>query len=276
MPPLARFAFSALCFCTSACATLEESARTKAKYYLANKPDFDQADYTDFATRDAALVEALEQGAGVKNLQDGQDWNPIVHEGMRYVDRRCDRFMDALFWLNRVRETSSNEIRYVGAGASALLALVKASRELLGIAPIGFGFLDQTLNNVGQGLLYNLDPATVRDLVAREQKEFKKAIEATNYTKRQAALETVEQYAALCLPVNIETEVNRAIANSEFQAVNYRVPVPGGPGTPAKAPPPKAPPTPAQPRTKSQSSSRSSPNERDLCNHVRPPENEGV
>lgn len=233
MSPRARPLFALLCAGLSGCATLHESVQNKAKAYMANTPDIQAADLEDFRTRQAAIVATLEASAGTPGLKNGDDWRPVVDEGMRYVDLRCSRFMDALFWLNRARETSSNEIRYAGAGTAALLALVAASKELIGITPLAFGFLDQTLNNVGQGLLYNLDPGIVRGLVAREQTTFKTAITNTRYTTRGAALEAIQQYAELCLPVSIEGEVNRAISNSEFQAVNYRVPVPASPPPPA-------------------------------------------
>jgi hypothetical protein len=233
MSPRARFVFALVCAGLSGCATLHETVQTKAKAYMANTPDLQPADLQDFRDRQAAIVALLEESAGTPGLKNGDDWRPVVDEGIHYVDVRCSRFMDALFWLNRARDTSSNEIRYAGAGTSALLALVAASKELIGITPLAFGFLDQTLNNVGQGLLYNLEPGIVRGLVAREQTTFKTAITNTRYTTRGAALEAIQQYAELCLPVSIEGEVNRAISNSEFQAVNYRVPIPVPPTPPA-------------------------------------------
>lgn len=214
----------------SGCATIQ----TKTGYYKGNTPDLQPADLARFAAQQDAIVLTLEKMAGTPGLQNGGDWRPVVDSGMHYVDVRCSRFMDALFWFNRVRDTSSNQIQYTGAATSALLALVGAAKDLIGIAPLGFGLLDQTVNNIGQGLLYNLDPGIVSGLVARQQTAYRQAIKDTRYTNRGAALQAIQQYAVLCLPVSIEGEVNRAITNSEFKATNYRLPVPGSqaPGTP--------------------------------------------
>ncbi len=213
------------------CATIQ----TKTSYYKGNTPDLQPADLARFAAQQDAIVATLEAMAGTPGLQNGSDWRPVVDAGMHYADVRCSRFMDALFWFNRVRETSSHQIQYTGAATSALLALVGAAKDLIGIAPLGFGLLDQTVNNVGQGLLYNLDPGIVSGLVGRQQAAYRQAIKDTRYTNRGAALQTIQQYAVLCLPVSIEGEVNRAITNSEFKATSYRLPPPGGrtPGTPA-------------------------------------------
>ena len=236
---LAVAGFALLTSSVAGCTTVQQ----KTAYYRGNTPDLRPQNVAAFAADQEALIASFQSLAGTGTLQNGDDWRPVVHAGMHYVDVRCSRFMDALFWLNRARDTSSNQIRYAGAGASALLALLNASRELIGIAPIGFGFLDQTVNNVGQGLLYNLDPGIVSGLVSRQQAAYRGAIKDTQYTTRGAALQAVQQYAALCLPVSIEGEVNRAIADSEFEAVTYRPPVPptDGRDDPTDVPPPPLP-----------------------------------
>lgn len=215
----------------SGCATV----RTDYGYYKGNTPDLQSADIAKFAQEQNNVIQQLSALAGTTVPTDRGDWRPLVDAGMQYADVRCSRYMDALFWLNRARETSSKQIEYVGAATSALLALVKATKTLIGIAPLGFGLVDQTVNNVGQGLLYNLDPSAVAALVAKQQATYRDAIKDTNYTTRVAALQAIQQYTMLCLPVNIEAQVNQAIGNSEFKAVNYRLPISGEEPTPATA-----------------------------------------
>lgn len=213
------------------------TVQTKAGYYKGNTPDLQVGDVETFAKQQDLIVESFERMAGTPGLQNGSDWRPVVDAGMHYVDVRCSKFMDALFWLNRARETSSRQVQYVGAATSAILALANATKELIGIAPLGFGLLDQTVNNVGQGLLYNLDPGIVSGLVGRQQATYRGAMKDTRYTTRGAALQAIQQYAVLCLPASIEGEVNRAIANSEFKAVDYRLP----PATTGAVPPARTP-----------------------------------
>jgi hypothetical protein len=150
-------------------------------------------------------------------------YSEVVAAGLNYVDVRCDRFMDALFWFNRIRETSSRQIQFVSAASSAALTILKASEELIGLAPLGITLLDQTVNNVGRGLLYDLPPHTVRTLVEKQQQAYLKGV-APEYTSRPDAMRTIQGYAAICLPASIEAEVSRAVEASEFKPIAWQEP----------------------------------------------------
>lgn len=218
------------------------TVNSKKAGYAGNVPDFARKDVASYvADRNAILLEFALLGGLTAIPENEGEWRPVVDGGMQYVDVRCARFMDSLFWLNRARETASNQIQYASAAVSAALAIANATKNLLGIAPLGFGFADQTVNNLGQGLLYNLDPGVVAGLVARQQGTYRDAIKNSDYTNRAAALAAIQQYASLCLPVSIEGEVGRAIANSEFKRVDYRTP------PQRDDPPPEPPATATQP-----------------------------
>jgi len=161
---------------------------------------------------------------------DHPSYSEVVAAGIHYVDVRCDRYMDALFYFNRIRETASREVQFAGAASAAALTILKASTELIGLAPLGIGFVDQTINNVGRGLLYDLPPHIVRQLVEKQQQAYLKAV-AKEYTSRPHAMQTIQGYAALCLPATIETEVNRAIAAAEYKPVPWV-----NPAAPAQTP----------------------------------------
>ena len=199
------------------------TVKSKGRGYAGNVPDFAVANVAQFRQAQDVVVGEFARLGGLSQIPPhGGDWRPVVDGGMLYADVRCERFLDALFWLNRVRETTSNQIQYAGAAASAVLALTNAAKDLIGIAPLGFGFADQTVNNIGQGLLYHLDPGDVAQLVARKQGTYRDLIKDVKYTQRPAAMNAVAQYAANCLPVRIEGDVNQAIAKSEFVRVDHR------------------------------------------------------
>ena len=227
------------------------TVKSKRLGYSGNVPDFATTNVTKFRQdQDYLVLEFARLGGLSEPPANGSDWRPVVDGGMLYVDTRCERFMDALFWLNRVRETTSNQIQYAGAAASAILALTNAAKDLIGIAPLGFGLADQTVNNISQGLLYHLDPGDVSALVARKQATFSDLIENVKYTSRPAAMNAVAQYAANCLPVRIEGDVNQAIATSKFERVDHRKKNEEPPTVPngeQSAQPPDAPGTPAAP-----------------------------
>jgi hypothetical protein len=227
------------------------TVKSKRLGYSGNVPDFATTNVTQFRQDQDYLVSEFARLGGLPGPPvNGMDWRPVVDGGMLYVDTRCERFMDALFWLNRVRETTSNQIQYAGAAASAILALTNAAKDLIGIAPLGIGLADQTVNNVSQGLLYHLDPGDVAQLVARKQGTYRDLIKDVKYTSRPAAMNAVAQYAANCLPVRIEGDVNQAIATSKFERVDHRKKNEQPPTVPdgeQPAPPPVAPGTPAAP-----------------------------
>ena len=228
------------------------TVKDKRAGYSGNVPDFSTTDVETFVNDREALLYEFAKVGGLSQLPPhGGNWRPVVDGGMHYTDVRCARYMDALFWLNRARETTSNQIQYLSAATSAALAIAEATKELLGIAPLGFGLADQTVNNIGQGLLYHLDPGTVSGLVARQQGTYRDAIKSVAYDNKAAALTAIQQYAALCLPVSIEGEVNRAIANSEFQKKDYRQKPPpeSKQGDSSPTPPPPSPPPPPPPPT---------------------------
>lgn len=174
------------------------------------------ADVGRFVKDQNAVLNEFASLAGVSPPTQGSELRPVIDAGIHYVDVRCDRFMDSLFWFNRVRETTSRQIQFSGAAASAALAIVEASATAIGLTPLGFTFLDQTVNNFGSGLLFNLSPSNVRTLVERRQAAYLASLSAT-YTSRPIALQVIQNYAAICLPPAIETEVERAIADREFE-----------------------------------------------------------
>lgn len=197
------------------------SAGEKMASYKANRPDLDAADVTRFVVNHDEVLTQLKLLSGTNPEKDGDDWRPVVDAGMVYVDVRCDRFMDALFWFNRVRETASRQTAFVGAAAGAVQAIVGASRELVALTPIGLGLFDETVNNVGKGLLYDLSPSIVRSLVEKQQAAFLRGLGGVRFTTKASALQAVQSYASLCLPASIETEVARAVENADYQAIDY-------------------------------------------------------
>src|SRR5215218_41471 len=130
---------------TSACATVQEHVDA----YKVNVPDLSEKDVEAFAAARENVVASLKRLSGTDPRQDGDDWRPVVDAGILYADVRCDRYMNALFWFNRARESSSREIGFGGSAASAAMALLNAGKDLIGLAPLGFTFLDQTVNNIG-------------------------------------------------------------------------------------------------------------------------------
>ena len=201
----------------SACTTVQEHVDA----YKANVPDLSPSDVAAFTAARENVVTQLKTLSGTDPQQDGDDWRPVVEAGILYADVRCDRYMNALFWFSRARESSSREIGFAGSAASAAMALLNASKDLIGLAPLGFAFLDQSVNNIGKGLLFDLSPSIVRSLVEKQQTAYLQGLNGIPFRTKSGALTAIQAYTALCLPPSIEMEVSRAVEGSEYKPVDY-------------------------------------------------------
>lgn len=219
-----RNSVALLCgFALTGCTAL--GVRSRIANYGANTPEMSRFDVKRFVADQDAIVGEFALMAGVSVPGPTGEWRPIIDAGIHYADVRCDRFMDSLFWFNRVRETTSRQIQYTGAAVSAALAIVQASVNAIGLTPLGFNFLDQTVNNFGQGLLFNLNPSNVRTIVERKQTAYRQGLTAS-YNSRALAMQVIQDYAAICLPASIETEVELAISTQEYKAQPLAPPLP--------------------------------------------------
>jgi hypothetical protein len=212
--------------CLVGCSSVD--LQTRIRNYTSNVPDLDPADVHAFVDNQDAILADFARLAGVPVPAAGGEWRQVIDAGIHYADVRCDRFMDSLFWFNRVRETTSRQIQFTGAAASAALAVLHASANAIGLTPLGFTFLDQTVNNFGSGLLFDLNPNNVRTIVERKQAAYIAGLSAS-YTSRALALQVIQNYATICLPPSIETQVEEAIAAREYTPDQVVPPLPPGP-----------------------------------------------
>ncbi len=231
---VARWVAAVICAAQlTACVGSSESIKRRMINYEANSPVISSTDVASFASQQNTVMLEFAKMAGATSsnttntdvLLNIGEWRAVVDAGIHYTDVRCDKFMDALFWFNRVREGASRQIQYTGAAAGAALAALEASKTAIGLTPLGFSLLDQTVNNLGAGLLFNLNPSTVRVLVERKQAAYIAAL-SPSYTSRVVALQVIQNYAAICLPPSIETEVERAIASQEYKPAQVHSPLP--------------------------------------------------
>jgi hypothetical protein len=242
----------------SACSTVNDALGARRGYYTQNLAEMSDEDVQDFAAKQNYIWQCLvtiaraettdinttdEDGesppctaspSGFDGAQRGTEsrvpagadpvshgeYIGVVEAGIHYVDVRCDRYMQALSELNRLRETGSRQLQYLGTTSAAVATILSASEELISLLPLGFGFFDQTVNNIGRGLLYELPPHIVRTLVEKQQTAYLAGL-PTSYTSKPQALRAIQGYAAICLPSSIEAEVNRSIGNAEYQPIAW-------------------------------------------------------
>lgn len=175
----------------------------------------------DAAAPPAALTalatgQAAAQPGGVPadvQLPTGLDWDTVIVAGMNYADLRCEAYIHALFRLNRDRKTVTTQLGLLGTASAGLMAAAEsAAREVAAVA-IAFGLASSTVDNLSSNLLYELEPSSVRTLVKSLQARYRGAL-PVGYKSRPAAMGVVRNYAALCLPASIESEVNLAVKSA--------------------------------------------------------------
>lgn len=214
----------------------------------ANGPgsDFASAEATTFREAQDALIiqlakaaqpptatklanDADKTGAEVTFIvADKVTWDQVIRAGMDYADVRCESYLHALYRLDRDRKTAVAQAGLLGgATAGVQAALGKAAKEVA-IVAILFGLAGSTIDNVASNLLYELEPSSVRTLVKSQQAQYRANL-GTGYRDRPAAMTALRGYAVLCVPANIEAEVNLAVKRTQPETK---------PGDPAKGQPP--------------------------------------
>ncbi len=208
--------------------------------YNANSHTLDSEAVTQFVTSQETVFAQFEQLADVQADADGvTNYRGVVDAGIHYVDVRCSGYMQAVFWLNRTKNASSQQTQLFGSTSAAALEVLNASRELIALTPLGFTLLNETINNVGDSLLFSLPPEAVGQLVEERQRAYVSGL-ANTYTNRATALRAIQGYVELCLSNNIEAAAIDAIASRRFEPEPTHTPTP----SPTLSPTPTPDPTP--------------------------------
>ncbi len=199
------------------CATVTHSARGHLDAYSANDYRLDEARVADFVESQNAILDALAAIAPpAVNAEGATDYVDTVAAGLHYVDVRCQGYLLAVFWFARSRDASSQQTQLLGSSAAAAMEILDASRQLIGLTPLAFTLLDDTINNLGNSLLFSLPPEVVSELVHERQQAYRAGL-ASSYTSRAAALSAIQGYAELCLAPNIEAAAVQAVSAQRFQ-----------------------------------------------------------
>ena len=208
--PILRVALWLLVLALPGCATYRNATAVQDGPGL----DIKAEQVTAFrANQDLALAQ-LAALAGLKGTEVAEgDWDKVIEAGMDYADLRCDEYIHALFRLNRDRKTSTAQLGLLGAASAGLMAAAEASARNVAAVAIVFGLASATVDNLSSNLLFELDPSSVRTLVRSLQASYRDA-RPTGYKSRPAALSVIRGYAGLCVPANIEAEVNVAVKSA--------------------------------------------------------------
>jgi hypothetical protein len=162
-----------------------------------------------------------------ENITQGNNkWDSVVDAGLGYVDEQCGKYIDALFWYNRFKKTTSNQLSITGASTASIMGLLKSSAKQISLVATTFGLTSTSFNNLTSHVLYQLEPSGIKVLIDRSKVAYRSIIEKGRLASpREAAankpqaMRAIAGYLSLCLPATIETNINTAIQSSQFEKV---------------------------------------------------------
>lgn len=181
--------------------------------------EFGAAELKRFRDNQERVLTELYAMAGVTegNVNTQSNWDRVIHAGMDYADSRCEAYMHALFRLNRDKKTVGAQIGLTGTAVAGLMAAAESAAKEVAAVGVLFGLANASVDNLSSNLLYDLDPSSVRTLVKALQAGFRDRLQP-GYNSRPAALRVIRAYAMLCVPANIEAEVNLAVKRAQPNA----------------------------------------------------------
>ena len=174
--------------------------------------EFTAEDVAQFTDRQTKVLAELQKAAG-----SSTDWDLIIAAGTDYADRQCEEYLHALFRLDRDRRTSVAQVGLFGTATAGLMAAAQTAAKTVAATAVLFGLTSASIENLSSNLLFDLDPSSVRTLVNSLHEKYRQAL-GRGYKDRPAAMRAIRQYATICVPANIEAEVNLAVQKAQPNA----------------------------------------------------------
>jgi len=135
--------------------------------------------------------------------------------GFTFVDGQCNTYLDALRRFNIEKRTVVSQLGITQTAVAGALGAASVAAQELALTAVGFGLAGSTVDTVSSGLLYELEPALVADIVQRAQAKYRQGV-LTNKTLANLAEAEADiwGYAELCTPNQIEIFVKQSTQTS--------------------------------------------------------------
>jgi len=212
------------------------------RYQLVNNINPVLSGYGDNALTSAVaetrLLEAFAVRAGVLNtITEGEgnrerlsvsgplpsnrsdDWYLITMAGINAVDEDCERYIDALFQLQRDLGTIGRQVGLVGTTTQALMTAFTTAAETISATGAIFGLATQGIGNVSENFLFSVEPSSLRRIITSAQQARLDYVVSHEdiYDNRPAAILGIARYFELCLPSTVEMLINDSVSRTEFR-----------------------------------------------------------
>lgn len=179
---------------------------------------FDAASIEKFATAQQQVLEKIALNAGLPKggtPATEDEWRRFVIAGFDFADSQCEDYVAALRRLDIARRHTVQQVNLFGGATAGILGIVGAASSAIAITAIAFGLTAATIDNIAGGLLFELPPSAIRELVSRTRDAYEAKLKPVNWQDRPSSFRTIRGYVELCLPTVIEANATAAIRASE-------------------------------------------------------------
>jgi len=196
---------AAACVILAACTTFSEPPT-----------EIDPDDVARYGANQQRYLEEFADAAGVGPglpIEGAPEWNMVIREGMNFSDTRCRRFLAKISDARNKKDMATKQLALVGSSATTILGITDTAQKTMALVAEAFGLASGTLANLTSSVLFQAEPSGVKRSVENLQAGYREVVYRSDYRTRSAAVKVVGDYYSICLPVNIEAELNQKIDN---------------------------------------------------------------
>lgn len=173
----------------------------------------------EFAERRRNVLVHIMDASGLEwEPQTPAEWRRFGGSAFGLAREQCNTYMAAIRDVNIARQQATQEINRVGTATAAVLGIARAAGQAVSLTATAFGLAESTVDNLAGGLLYELPPRAVSDLVRRLRSAYEDEIFARGdsaWLDRPTSFRTIQGYVELCSPIVIEARVADAIVAAQ-------------------------------------------------------------
>ncbi len=154
------------------------------------------------------------------------DYFAATLAGYNFVDEQCDAYLQALYVLDRERDSAKTSIDAVGQVTSAILGFIPASKLTMSIVTQAFGLGGQFTDDLFKGYLYGKSPGMISHVVDITRNKYRDETSAAKEDIQNGgvplAYAHIRGYLKLCLPSTISASIETAISGADATADNSK------------------------------------------------------
>jgi len=173
------------------------------------------------AEEEKAYDEAARSYLAKYQATYGYFWQRVTEAGFLYIDSACADYIDLIYDMHKTLGAAQGGLAVLGAGTAGLLSVFDASAGTFAAIAISLGIAAGLLDVAYDSLLFKLDPATVKILIASMQDAIRTYYNRAGYlpVSKTETLLVLGRYLDACVPPTIEAEVNRQLQNLHYKQV---------------------------------------------------------